>query len=247
MYKAVFYQVAALQSSHRRSSISIMSYVPRLHNEDGEVNILLISTIIFGLVAFAFSVTSIFAVLSAQDATAKLKSAQAAAVKVGAAEQKEQDIHDAQVAAEAPFRSYRAPNEFGNFEIKFPKNWNAYVTEELAATNQVVLTLHPEFVRVQGGGSAVNNFAFRALLVRQNKPVAAQSFESRVKSGKMTSKPVTVAGIASTQYTGAYDEKHTGIVTLIPVRDKTVEFITDSTKDYLTEFNQIVAQAIIPT
>jgi hypothetical protein len=225
-----------------------MSYFPALRNDEGETNILLVSTIIFGLVALVFSITSIFSVLDSQNSKHILNSAKQTSYKAGQDAQHQQDIKDQQAAAESPFRSYKAGKDFGNFEIKFPKNWNATVTENVAATNQVNLVLHPEIVKALGDPSQPgNNYAFRALLIKQGSDSLQKTLDDRVKAKKMTSKSVTVSGIAAKWYEGAWDDRHTGVMVLVPVRDKTIELITDYSKDYINEFNTILAQAVIPT
>lgn len=226
-------------------SISVMEPNDPLNSTGGETNILLISTILFGVVAFVFGVLAIYSVISAQNARTSLNTAKTASYKDGQDAQKQQGSKDALAAAEAPYRSYKAATEFGNFEIKFPKNWSAYVVEDLNATNQVSLSLHPDLIRQAVGKD--NNYAFRALLVKSAMTGLQKTYDDRVKSKKLTTKTVTVSGISGLWYEGQFDDKHNGVIVLVPVRDKTLEFITDYSKDYISEFNEILAQAVVPS
>jgi hypothetical protein len=222
-----------------------MSYFPALRKDEGEVNILLISTIVFGIIALGFSITSVLAITDAQHSRSTLDSQKKTAYSSGQNDQKAQDAKDQLAANESPFRSYVASELFGNFEIKFPKNWNAYVVEDLSSTTQVNLTLQPDLVRLNGGQGKANNYAFRALLIKTDSTTLNKTFADRIKNKKLTTKNVTVSGITATQYIGALDDTHNGIMTVVPVRDKSLELITDSTTDYLGEYNQILSQAVI--
>src|SRR5438045_1055561 len=78
----------------------------------------------------------------------------------------------------------------------------------------------------------------------QEAQIYESNYKDLVKQKKLTQKSVTVSGIGGTWLDGKFDSTHTGVIVLVPVRDKTLEFITDS-HDYLNEFNQILSLSTI--
>lgn len=213
-------------------------------NSWGGVNPLLALAIFLGIGMVLFGAVSIVSFRRASEATVILEKAKSEAFAAGEAKQKKADEERFTEEQKTPFRSYVAPTLFGGFELKFPKVWNLYVIENDSATNQVDLTAHPTLVRFLP--KADNAYALRALLSKELKDVAYKRYESQVKSGKLKAKTVTVSGIESIRLEGRYDQKHDGVVVLIPVRDKTLILISEDPK-YLADFEQVLAQSkIIP-
>ena len=65
-----------------------------------------------------------------------------------------------------------------------------------------------------------------------------------VNNKKAKATTATVSGITGTRYTGAYRQAKDGVAVLVPVRDKTMVFITDNT-NYLSEFETALSQSTI--
>ncbi len=94
-----------------------------------------------------------------------------------------------------------------------------------------MLEQRTQFVK-EGNPSAIKldrslrttNYAFGALLI--NRP------EAQIYSDQFQ------------RLDGNFDSQHNRVMVLVPVRDKTLELITDS-HDYLNEFNQILSQSTI--
>ncbi len=215
-----------------------------LKNDEGEINLLLLSTLLLGLSTVVFGILAIVVFANAKSSQANISQTKAVVYKQAQAAQKILDDKAALVANESPFRDYKAPDFYGNFVIKFPKNWNAYVTEDQSSETQVNLLLHPNAVKLDKS-LKVDNYAFRALLInRPEAQIFTDHFQSGVKSGKLVQKSTTVSGIGATWLDGKFDSTHNGIIVLVPVRDKTLEFITD-THDYIPEFDQILSQSTI--
>lgn len=217
--------------------------IKKLHNDLGEVNILLLSTLMLGLSTIIFAVLAVISFGTQQSATSTLNSAKSASYKQGQSDQQKTDQKATLVAGEQPFRDYRAPDFYGNFDLKFPKNWNAYVIEDQSSEVQVNLTLNPDAVK-QVASTQVNKYAFRAKLINKPEANLLAEYTDLLKTKKVTQQPTSVSGIGGVWIDGQLDTHRNGVVVLIPVRDKTLEFITD-THDYLPEFNQILAQSTI--
>lgn len=216
----------------------------QLQSDDGEVNLLLISTLLLGLSTVIFGILAIVSFANNQQAQNTVNQAKSQSYKLGQEAQKKTDNKEFALANQLPYREYKAPDLYGNFVIKFPKNWNAYVVEDQSSDTQVNLLLHPAAVKLDKS-LKVNSYAFRALLINRPQAEIYQSqFQTAVKSGKLAQKSTTVSNIGATWIDGKFDGQHNGIIVLVPVRDKTLELITDS-HEYISEFTQILAQSTI--
>lgn len=142
---------------------------------------------------------------------------------------------------ETPYRRYTAPDFAGRFAIVFPKNWNVYSKEAEGQSPQVNLIAHPDFIVELPGDNA---YALRVNLIKEPFAANKKKFDDEIKSGKLKSENITVSGISGVRLTGKYDNKHDGVLVLVPVRDKTISIATDD-KKFLPEFEQILAKAQI--
>lgn len=215
-------------------------------SQRGEINLLVVAVAVLGIFVLIFAGLFINSYTKEQKATKTLNAQKTAAYKegqtAGAEAQKITDTAAAKAEAQNPFRSYVAPIDFGEFTIKFPKNWSSWVAENLTATTQVDLIVHPEFVKVLPSNTV--NYALRAGLINTTYDSVRQNYDQRVKSKKLKATSVTVSGIDGTRYTGEFKDKKNGIMVLIPVRDKTIYFSTENTK-YQPEFETMLTQSTI--
>lgn len=188
-----------------------------------------LGTIIFGLAA----ITS-----SGQAHTAKttLANAKQTAATQAAQAQKQTDAQAAEDAAESPYQTYTAPDDYGSFVISFPKNWSSAVDLEDNAQNQVTLVMQPGIIRtVNGVGDLI---AAEVLLINRQLPDYLSGFNKK----KVAQTNVTVDGIASVQLTGSFPDGRATTLVAVPIRDKTLVFDNEDST-YASQFQTIVAQA----
>jgi hypothetical protein len=212
----------------------------------GGINFSVILIIFLGIGVLLFGTFAIVEYNAAAKAKADQDQAKAQSYKQGQTDQKATDALLAQKQAESPFRSYKAPDLLGGFEIKFPKNWNAYAVEDDNGSPQLDLLLHPDFVVKVAGGKA-NFYAAHIQLLRQTSVELNKQYTDKIEQGKKGSvSEVTVSGIKASQYRGKLDNQNDSIAVLVPVRDKTIIIATEDLR-YEPELKQILAQAnIVP-
>lgn len=198
------------------------------------VGLFAVGTIVFGVVA-AVSYNKL--VVAERTKADEVSRASEQAKALGKAEA--EAFYKEQI--ETPYRRYTAPDFAGRFAIIFPKSWNVLTKESEAASKQIELIAHPDFIVELPGD---NTYALRVELTKQSFADRKQDFDNLVKSGKLKSENVTVSGIAAIRLTGKYDNKHDGVLVLVPVRDKTITIATEDRK-FLPEFEQILQKAII--
>lgn len=210
--------------------------------EAGDINMLLILVIFFAVGTFIFGIMAISSYSRASTATKTLEAQTEKAYEKGRAEQRVLDEAEFKESNNSPFKSYSAPSLYGGFVIKYPKTWSSYAAENVTSDPQVNLFLHPDHVKSSSLGDQEGVYATRIQLRKQttaNVEKAMSRFDKKIKRSE-----ITVSGLKAIQLVGKYEQKKSGVVVLVEVRDKTLIFICED-KKYLPEFNQILAQSII--
>ncbi len=202
---------------------------------------MLILVVVLGLGAALFATLAIVSFGQAHRAKADANATKLAAATAARTDQEAKDTIAARQSNESPFRSYLAPNEYGGFEIKFPKNWSSSIDEEASSTTQVALLINPDFIRRVNGTEGL--MAARVTLSQRNLDANIKLYASQKPLSQST---VSVSGIRSTQFSGTFNDKRTQRIVLVPVRDKTIIFANED-KNYAREFDAILAQSkIVP-
>jgi hypothetical protein len=196
---------------------------------------------VLGFGVLLFGGLSIYAFSVANKATTTLNQQKQAAADAARADQKKTDERAYEIAAESPFRSYIAPIEYGSFEIKFPKSWSAFVQEHRHGNSQVILIVHPNFVRRQQ--NIEDLAATRIELIQKKLSEYLKPFDSQKKVKR---RDVTIDSIKSVELTGKFETTRPTRIVVVPVRDKVMVF-TNEAAQYSREYDEILAQAkIIP-
>lgn len=196
-------------------------------------------TAVLGVTTVALGIAAIVAFNQASTAKNTAEQQKKIATEAARADQKQQDQRAAEIAAETPFRSYIAPLEYGSFEIKFPKNWSATATEERAGSTQVALVFHPDFIH---RSNSVDDLM--AVKVQLQQKTITEFLRAYENNKKILRTDVTVSDIKGVQLTGTFPDKRLARIVAVPVRDKTLVFINESSK-YSREFDEVLAQSKI--
>lgn len=204
--------------------------------------LLIVLVVLFGLGTAGFGLLAFLGYGVGLQARSSLNSAKQSSYTKGQQDQQKSDDAKYLASNESPFRNYQAPDIYGSFLLKFPKNWNIYAVETKDSSTQLSLFLHPDLVRQVSGSD--NAYATRLVLTRSTADDIQKQHAEDVKQGKLSLKNITVSGIQSFRYEGKFDGKHDGSTVLVPVRDKTI-IISNDDKQFANEYNQILSQAQI--
>jgi hypothetical protein len=214
----------------------------------GAVSLHLILTIFLGIGMVLFGV---LAIASYQDNTStqhNLKTLQQTAAAKATATQEQADGLANTKANELPYRTFTADPVDGSFQLQIPKDWSLYVGENLSPTIPLDIAADPDHVtyNLSTGTNVINTHAFRLQLVNESVQAAVLAYGNQIKLKQLTSKSVEVSGIASTWLQGAIDnQRHNGIVVIVPTRNQTMLISTDDAASYASEFNTILSSAKI--
>lgn len=195
---------------------------------------LMVTTLGF-ILATAFG---IWAFMGMQENKTNLDKKIAAATEV--AVQKAESEKEAEFAEleKNPFRKYTGSQTYGTLTFEFPKNWNAFV-EENSRTALLDFYAHPGVI--PGLGENVN-FAYRTQIVDVPYQKKVTEFEKLQEQGDVTIEPYRlplVDGVLGIIVKGKITKEKQGSMVLVPQRDKTFIFWTES-EEFLTDFGKIL-------
>lgn len=208
----------------------------------GGVNIPAIMAVVMLVLAIGLGALAIVYINKFNKAQTNVNQQKNEAADIAKAEQKKIDAKEFAEAAKKPFRTYQAPGVLGAIKVEFPKDWNVYAVEDETKTTQLDVYMYPGVVRAPQ--STTEPYAFRIKLENSLYTETLQKYQKEVEKGTLTAKSVTVSGITGTRLEGKIDRNRTGVLILLPIRDKTLFLWTES-NNYLNDYNGIIERISI--
>ncbi len=129
-----------------------------------------------------------------------------------------------------PLKSYQGPSSFGTVKFSYPKTWSAQVSDDGKATSNTPVDgyLHPNYIPTQND---TNSFALRIQVVASSYDSELKKFDADIKQGKTKVLPYRaqqIPDVLGSRVEGQLDNKHRGVMILIPLRDKTLKVWTEA-------------------
>jgi hypothetical protein len=211
-----------------------------LGEQSGAVNPLLLPLIVAVVLLVAALVFGFWAYGSRQDykdnVDAKISTA------VAGAKQAEDAVKEQEFAErdKNPLKTYTSPSEYGSIAIQYPKTWSAYVADDAQGSPYVDGYFQPNVVPDIEADNAT--FALRVQVVSSSYSEELKNFADEVSEGKASVQPYAtpkLPKVVGSRITGEIDSDKTGVKVLLPLRDKTLEIWTESTK-YKSDFDKII-------
>ncbi len=204
-------------------------------NQTGEVNGLLISTIVLSVLFVAVSTFLVMTYGKYADARDNVDAKVAAAVKTATDSQKAQLDKEFFEKEKEPLTFYEAAAKYGSIKVLYPKTWSAYVAE-IDGQTPIDGYFHPKFVPAP---QLKIKYALRLQLLDQQYATHLRTYNEKLVRGTLKAEPITINTIVGTKISGKLTEDTTGIVVALPLRDKTLKIWTES-PDYFGDFNDTV-------
>lgn len=199
------------------------------------------------VVTLLFLVSSVLAIIFYMQASDyKNNSDQKSAVAVEAAKEQQQKELETVFAEKEkePLVGYTSPADLGSVYLAYPKTWSALIDENSSSSNQLDAYFHPVFVPAAKSSSNSNfNYALRAQIVQQSYKQATDSYNEKIKKGDAIATPLTglPGGTTGIRIDGKLDEKKSGSLIIIPVRDKVLKVWTEG-DGFKNDFNNFVVK-----
>lgn len=135
-----------------------------------------------------------------------------------------------------PYKTFTGPADYGSLTFEFPKTWSAYVAKDASSGGNLEAYFNPDVVTATSI-SAIN--ALRVTIRNQSIDQVSRSYESSLKSGKLSVNIRPINGENANVYTGAVGNNIQGIVAIFKIRDKTAILQTDA-MIYQEDFTHIL-------
>lgn len=155
-------------------------------------------------------------------------------------------VDDAEAAKEiefterekSPYKTYTGSATFGSLAFEYPKSWSVYLQED---TDGTILDFygHPNVIPGLKSGTS---FAFRAQILSNSYDEEIKKYQKTAEAGTVVITsfvPTKLTDQLGIRVTGEIDKDNKGVVVLLPLRDKTFKFWTEST-DYVADFDRVM-------
>lgn len=210
----------------------------------GSIDALLIPLIISGVLLIGTVSFAVWAYAGRQDYKNNVQKKVAAAVDIA----KEQTVEEQAVKyaeeAKNPLKTYVGPAAYGAVTLQYPKTWSGYI-ETGSSSNPLDAFFHPDFV--PDTGNKASSYSLRIAIVSRPYSSIVSSFDSEVKTKKVTAVPYSlpkVPSVAGMRFDGQIEKDKQGALVVLPVRNITIQIWTES-NDFVRDFNDIILPNII--
>jgi hypothetical protein len=198
---------------------------------------LLIGLIIASLVAVTFLGLFIWIWGQWSDLSKDFNSKRDEAVALAVDEQAKKDQAKFEAEQKSDVTTFSGPVDYGEFSFSYPKTWSVYVAKDASDGGSYEAYLNPG--KVVNSSDAI--YAIRVFIYTESYDSIISKYSSALEDGSLTLSTRQVNGTTVNVYTGAIDEKHNGILTVIKIRDKTVIFQTDSVDVFSDDYDRILS------
>lgn len=206
-------------------------------HEAGQVNPLLISNILTGLVVVALTGGCIWLFMGYNHYKSDADTMVATAITKAKSEQQKTDEAQFLEREKVPTRTFQGPADLGSVSFQYPKTWSVYTAKTSASLEAY---LHPNVVPPVALTQA---FAVRVLVEDKSYDSVIKSYDAQVKKTDLRSNPVTVQGFTGIRLDGKFSPSRDGSAVIFKVRDKTLTLATDASA-YKNDFDQTILASL---
>lgn len=202
----------------------------------------LIETIILVVVCLIAAAAIVFAVIffmKFNELNTDFESKKGLAV-ADAVKQKEDELQASFTEQEKlPYYNFTGPSDYGSISFQYPKTWSVYVDSDGTNNSDYKAYFRPS--QVDPIKNKDSRYALRFSILNRQYDTVQKTYETKVKSGKMTTSVFNADNnsITGIRYEGEIDKEINGVVVLIKVNDKTAVFQMDA-EVYRTDFETLI-------
>lgn len=205
--------------------------------EAGEVNPLLITNIISGLLVVILTGLMIWLFMGYNDYKNNADQKVTVAVDKAKKDQQKTDETAFLEREKVPTRTFTGAADLGSVSFQYPKTWSTYVAKQ---SLELEAYLHPDFVPPV---SNTQPYAIRVVVEDRSYDTVLKNYEPLVKKGSLRSNPVTIEGFSGIRLDGTFTKEREGSAVLFKVRDKTLTIATDASA-YKNDFDNTILKSL---
>lgn len=164
------------------------------------------------------------------------------AVAVEAAKEEEAIAKEAEFAEreKSPLKTYNGPETYGSIAVQYPKTWSGYVVEGARSNAHVDAYFSPGTVPNVSDQKSV--YALRIQVTNKSYSSELEDYQDKAESGALTVQPYALPKlpeIVGSRIEGQITNTKTGVVILLPLRDKTLKIYTEA-QQYKHDLDTII-------
>jgi len=199
-------------------------------------------TVVISAILMISLVFGVWAFVSMMDYKSNSDKKSSEAVEKALANQKTTLEANFEEKAKSPYTVYKTGLEYGSLTFSYPKTWSMYVDSKSSSSGSSLDGYaHPEYVPSVTGDTA---FALRFQITSRQYSEELKSFDTQIKSSQSTVSPFRpdkIQTVLGSKITGSIDSTKSGILYLLPLRDKTIKIWTESSASYSNDLETLMA------
>jgi hypothetical protein len=212
----------------------------KTQNQEGSVNLLIISSVMLGILVIALSGVSIWAFSNYLDQKNNVDSKISVAVSEAKKSQATLDQKKFIEQEKLPTRLFTGPSDFGSVTFSYPKTWSIYVASSGASSGIYSAYLNPAAVPPI---DSTTPFAVRVEISSKTYESILRGYESDVERGDLVPSPLTTSGVQGIRLDGTFSKINKGSKVVFKVRDKTLILSTDGA-NFKSDFDNIILKSL---
>lgn len=193
--------------------------------ERGGVSGPLIAIILMSVGMVALGALAVWLYINYNDQKTNVDEKVGLAVAAAKNEQAKTDDDKFQAREKEPNRQFAGPDDYGRLTFMYPKTWSVYVAKDVTQGGSYQAYFNPITVPPV---SDRQQFAIRVTIESRDYDQVVKSYETLVKSGKLSSSAVSANGHDGTRLDGSFTSDIRGSAVIYKIRDKTVTIRTDA-------------------
>ncbi len=213
----------------------------RDHLERGEINPLLLISIVLTVLVLGLGSFAIWAFINYSDQKNNVDQKVSAAIANAKQQQGTDDQAKFAEQEKLPTVQFNGPADLGSVQLRYPKTWSAYVDKDGSNNSNYEAYFSPGVVPPLTGKSP---YSLRITIQSRAYTEVLQSFQDQVKRGDLKSSAVTLQGQTGTRLDGNFSKDISGSMVVFKVRDTTLEVYTQS-PSFASDYNNIVLPSLI--
>lgn len=193
--------------------------------EQGAISGALLAIILLSIAVAGLGALSVWAYMNYDEQKTNVDGKIALAVETAKKEQADTDEAKFLEREKEPNRQFAGPDDYGRLTFDYPKTWSVYVAKDVSKGGSYQAYLNPITVPTV---SERQQFALRVTIEEKDYDAVIQSYQPRVKAGKLKTSAVSANGHDGTRVEGEFSTDIRGTAVIYKIRDKAVTVRTDA-------------------
>lgn len=210
------------------------------HSESGEVNPLLLISVVLTILVLGLGSFSIWAYVNYNDQKDNVDQKISAAVATAKKQQSDVDASKFAEQEKQPTRKFTGPSDLGSVELSYPKTWSVYIDKDGSNNTNYEAYFSPGVVPPITSKAP---YALRVTVEKKGYEDVLQGYNNKVKKGELKSSAITLQGQTGTRLDGSFSDDVKGSMVLFKVRDKTLEVYTQS-DTFASDYEKIILPSL---